>query len=121
MLTSPLLQWYPEVLHFCPTTPIILCGLKSDLRHKKICIDLLKSQGLTPVTPEQGQAVAKRMNATYMECSAKERIGIDDIFDSAIVLATGDEEYEEAGPNGNNKGGMVKSRRKRARKACKIL
>ena len=54
-------QWYPEVLHFCPTTPLILVGLKSDLRTKRTCIDLLKTQGLTPVTPEQGQAVANRM------------------------------------------------------------
>jgi hypothetical protein len=32
------------------------------------------------------------MGATYMECSAKERIGIEDIFDSAIVLATAEED-----------------------------
>jgi hypothetical protein len=61
------------------------------------------------------------MNATYMECSAKERIGIDDIFDSAIVLATVEEDYDETNPDGNNKGGNGKTRRKRARKACKIL
>src|SRR5436190_5599171 len=42
------LQWYPEVLHFCPTTPIILVGLKSDLRNNRKCLELLKAQGLTP-------------------------------------------------------------------------
>ncbi|CAL3963055.1 unnamed protein product, partial [Diplocarpon coronariae] len=46
--------WYPEVLHFCPYTPLVLVGLKSDLRTKRTCIDLLKTQGLTPVTREQG-------------------------------------------------------------------
>ncbi len=46
-------QWYPEVLHFCPYTPLILVGLESDLRYKKTCIDMLKTQGLTPVTTEQ--------------------------------------------------------------------
>ena len=61
-------QWYPEVLHFCPTTPLMLLGLKSDLRNKKNCIELLKTQGLTPVTTEQGRAVAKKMGAAYMEC-----------------------------------------------------
>ena len=63
-------QWYPEVLHFCPTTPIILCGLKSDLRHKRTCIELLKTQGLTPVTQQQGKQVAQKMGALYMECSS---------------------------------------------------
>jgi Ras family protein A len=62
------------------------------------------------------------MGAVYMECSAKERIGIDDIFDSAIVLATGEEEDgENLGPDGSSKGGQSKGRRKRVRKACKIL
>jgi hypothetical protein len=61
------------------------------------------------------------MNATYMECSAKERIGVDDIFDSAIVLATAEEDYYDDGHGGIGGGGMAKSRRKRARKACKIL
>lgn len=78
-------QWYPEVLHFCPYTPLILVGLKSDLRYKKTCIDMLKTQGLTPVTREQGMAVAQKMNAQYMECSSKEMKGVDEIFEQAIV------------------------------------
>lgn len=78
------MQWYPEVLHFCPYTPLILVGLKSDLRHKKTCIEMLKTQGLTPVTSEQGMAVAKKMGAQYMECSSKEMTGVDEIFDRAI-------------------------------------
>ncbi|OAA55833.1 Rho GTPase [Niveomyces insectorum RCEF 264] len=78
-------KWYPEVLHFCPYTPLILVGLKSDLRFKKTCIDMLKTQGLTPVTTEQGLAVAKKMNAQYMECSSKEMKGVDEIFEQALL------------------------------------
>ncbi|EEU48700.1 uncharacterized protein NECHADRAFT_90232 [Fusarium vanettenii 77-13-4] len=78
-------KWYPEVLHFCPYTPLVLVGLKSDLRYKKTCIDMLKTQGLTPVTTEQGMAVAKKMGAQYMECSSKEMRGVDEIFESAIL------------------------------------
>src|SRR5580700_2611890 len=89
---SNLQQWYPEVLHFCPTTPLILCGLKSDLRNNATCINLLKAQGLAPITPDQGRAVAAKMGAVYMECSAKERIGVDDIFDAAIILSTSEGE-----------------------------
>ncbi|KAI1476503.1 hypothetical protein K445DRAFT_15211 [Daldinia sp. EC12] len=83
-LDNVLDKWYPEVLHFCPYTPLILVGLKSDLRNKKTCIEMLKTQGLTPVTTEQGMAVARKMGAQYMECSSKEMTGVDEIFDKAI-------------------------------------
>lgn len=46
---------------------------------------MLKTQGLTPVTREQGMAVAQKMNAQYMECSSKEMKGVDEIFEQAIV------------------------------------
>lgn len=83
-LDNVLDKWYPEVLHFCPYTPLILIGLKSDLRNKKTCVEMLKTQGLTPVTTEQGMTVAKKMGAQYMECSSKEMIGVDEIFENAI-------------------------------------
>jgi Ras family protein A len=84
-------QWYPEVLHFCPTTPLMLLGLKSDLRTNPRCIDMLKAQGLTPVTIEQGRAVARKMGATYMECSAREGRGVKEIFENGITIAVGDD------------------------------
>lgn len=46
---------------------------------------MLKTQGLTPVTAEQGMAVAKKMGAEYMECSSKEMRGVDEIFERAIM------------------------------------
>lgn len=46
---------------------------------------MLKTQGLTPVTAEQGMAVAKKMGAQYMECSSKEMRGVDEIFEQAIM------------------------------------
>lgn len=121
-------QWYPEVLHFCPTTPLILVGLKSDLRTKRACIDLLKTQGLTPVTPEQGQSVAKQMGATYVECSSKEMTGVHEIFDMAVDTAVGHEiamkerrsvpQYSQ-GSGGATDGGKFKKMRKRG--PCSIL
>ncbi|KAF1810403.1 ras-domain-containing protein [Eremomyces bilateralis CBS 781.70] len=122
-------KWYPEVMHFLPHTPIILVGLKSDLRHKKTCIDLLKTQGLTPVTPEQGRAVAAKMGATYMECSSKEMTGVAEIFDVAVRLAVGEE--DAGGPERDvdretgdrARGGLVRpsGRRRREIKRCTIL
>lgn len=46
---------------------------------------MLKTQGLTPVTSEQGLAVAQKMDAQYMECSSKEMLGVDEIFERAIL------------------------------------
>lgn len=126
-------KWYPEVLHFCPTTPLMLLGLKSDLRNKKNCIDLLKTQGLTPVTPEQGRAVAKKMGAMYMECSSKEQDGVEDIFDTAVTIAVGDEwktpadthrETATASASGHHRNQPSMSdlpKRKKKSKGCTIL
>lgn len=96
------IQWYPEVLHFCPTTPIILIGLKSDLRHKRNCVELLRSQGLTPITPEQGAGVARSIGATYVECSSKEMRGVDELFHDAVNIAVSASEDQERESNNNN-------------------
>ncbi|KAK0626386.1 ras family protein [Immersiella caudata] len=99
-------KWYPEVLHFCPYTPLILVGLKSDLRYKKTCIDMLKTQGLTPVTTEQGLAVAQKMGAQYMECSSKEMTGVEEIFERAIltVVANDRKTLEQQASHGGGVG-----------------
>lgn len=115
-------QWYPEVLHFCPTTPLILVGLKSDLRTKRACIDLLKTQGLTPVTPEQGQGVAKRMGAVYVECSSKEMQGVDEVFELAVNTAVGQELEIQQQKNSQQKyGGGGKPKKTKKGRNCPIL
>ena len=102
---------------------MMLVGLKSDLRNKKSCIELLKTQGLTPVTPEQGRAVAKKMGAVYMECSSKEQDGVEDIFDMAVTMAVGDE-AQEAAPTFSSGGAprpTFAGSKKPKKKSCKIL
>lgn len=106
-LHLPRTQWYPEVSHFCPYTPLILVGLKSDLRTKKTCIEMLKTQGLTPVTSEQGMAVAQKMGAQYMECSSKEMTGVEEVFERAILTVVANdrkmlERQAAAGSGGRN-------------------
>jgi Ras family protein A len=83
----------------------MLLGLKSDLRNKRNCIELLKTQGLTPVTPDQGRVVAKKMGAMYMECSSKEQDGVEDIFDMAVTLAVADEYKTPEETSGSSGGG----------------
>ncbi|KAJ9632348.1 RHO4 protein [Taxawa tesnikishii (nom. ined.)] len=123
-------KWYPEVLHFCPTTPIILLGLKSDLRNKRVCIDLLKTQGLTPVTTAQGQAVAKKMGAHYMECSSKEMTGVHEIFETAINTVVAESEGVTYSSQSPSKPGPSGARapastapvpKKKKKSSCKIL
>lgn len=87
-------------------------GLKSDLRNKRTCIELLRTQGLTPVTPEQGAAVAKQMGAAYIECSAKESRGIQEVFDLAINTAI-QVEAASYDTKPNLKGAKVTKARKR--------
>jgi hypothetical protein len=68
---------------------------------------MLKTQGLTPVTTEQGLAVARKMNAAYMECSSKEMTGVEDIFEQAIltVVANDRKNLEAQAALGNGNGG----------------
>lgn len=57
-------QWYPEVRHHCPSTPIILVGTKLDLRDEKETIEKLKEKKLAPITYPQGLALAKEIGKT---------------------------------------------------------
>ncbi|KAG8878354.1 Rho GTPase [Tulasnella sp. 331] len=81
---TSLMNWYPEVSHFCPNTPLILVGTKTDLRRDDHTRRMLSAQGQTPVTPEQGLFVAKEIGAKYMECSAKTGDGVAGVFDTAL-------------------------------------
>jgi hypothetical protein len=73
------------------------------------------------VTPEQGQAVANRMGATYMECSAKESRGVDQVFELAINTAVAVEDQNRADPGATNGGGGWKGGKKVKKRNCKFL
>jgi hypothetical protein len=67
------LQWCQELNNYCPGTPIILVGTKSDLRDEPGVIEKLREQRLEPVSSEQGRAVAQRIKAIkYLECRSVE-------------------------------------------------
>jgi Ras family protein A len=68
---------------------------------------------MTPVSVEQGRDVAKRMNATYSECSSKEMNGVNELFDLAMDMAIG--------VNGKGPAPGIGGKRKKKKKDCKIL
>jgi len=83
-LANVLDKWYPEVSHFCPTTPLLLIGTKTDLRTDSTTLRMLSAQGQVPITPEHGAAVAKDIGASYKECSAKTGNGVKEVFQAAL-------------------------------------
>ena len=64
-------QWYPEVSHHCPNTPIILVGTKLDLRDDKETIEQLKKINLAPILYPEGLKLMNEIGAVkYEECSS---------------------------------------------------
>ncbi|MEE6503992.1 hypothetical protein FKM82_005038 [Ascaphus truei] len=83
-----LIKWYPEVNHFCRGVPIVLIGCKTDLRKDKERLRKLKSSQQDPITYYQGEATGHSIRAEeYLECSAKFRENVEDVFREATVIA----------------------------------
>ncbi|CCF60191.1 hypothetical protein KAFR_0J01240 [Kazachstania africana CBS 2517] len=69
-------KWAVEALRYCPEVPIILVGLKKDLRQA--------NNKNRMVRPEDVQKIARAVGAkNYMECSALTGEGVDDVFEVA--------------------------------------
>jgi len=81
-------KWTPEVRHFCPNVPIILVGNKKDLRNDSNTIKELSKMKQQPVSYEEGQAMASKIGAYgYMECSARTKEGVREVFELATRAA----------------------------------
>lgn len=103
------IKWVPEVNHFCQEVPILLIGCKTDLRMDKERLRRLRAAQQEPITYNQGEETARQINATmYLECSAKFRENIEDIFKEASTAALSALKKK-------------KSKRKRKQKQCVLL
>uniref|UniRef100_A0A2P2IFR3 Ras homolog family member Ga n=1 Tax=Hirondellea gigas TaxID=1518452 RepID=A0A2P2IFR3_9CRUS len=72
-------KWSPEISENCGNTPVLLVGLKSDLRGSPEFPDCISQQ--------KGQDLACQINARkYMECSALTQQGLSSIFEEAVRI-----------------------------------
>ncbi|XP_065901308.1 rho-related protein racA-like isoform X2 [Dysidea avara] len=73
-------KWLPEVKHFCQESPLLLVGMKSDLR-----TDIPASNH---VKRSEAIRFAKNIGAVgYYECSAKLQSGLDEVVKSLVNAA----------------------------------
>lgn len=83
-----LIKWYPEVHHFCHGVPIILVGCKTDLRKDKGLGKETVVLRPKPITYIQGEESKRMIKAElYLECSAKYKENVEDIFREATKQA----------------------------------
>lgn len=78
-------KWYPEIQHHKPNTPIILVGLKKDLRDSGGDNEKMKRQtNYGKLYQTQGFALASEIGAIkYIECSALTQENLVEIFQEA--------------------------------------
>merc|ERR1712233_102649 len=68
--------------------PILLVGLKADLKNDEETKEALAKRNLAPVTEAEAKEMAKKIGARgYFETSAKENQGVQEVFEEAAKLA----------------------------------
>jgi len=78
-------KWVPEILHHCQKTPFLLVGTQVDLREDTNTLDKLGKNKLKPISPEQGEKLAKELKAVkYVECSALTQVNINFFYKKTI-------------------------------------
>jgi Rho family protein len=81
-------KWIEETNSLCPGIPVILVGLKKDLREDPNAIDEMTRQGLRFIDTAEGEAVCQQIGAKrYLECSALTGENVDAVFEAASRAA----------------------------------
>ena len=97
-------KWVPEIKHVNPNVPFILVGTQMDLRGDS----KLVKQKKNTLSVNMGEKLAEEVGAEqYLECSAKTREGLQDLFKAAVRATIGKTERTKS----KKKGWKIKSKR----------
>ena len=81
-------KWIPEVTRTCPSAPIIVVGLKSDLRFQMNLnreVNGSKIVNNLPLSFDEAEMEAEKFGALkYFECSSYTKEGLNAVFDFAF-------------------------------------
>jgi Rho family protein len=81
-------KWAEEARERCQGVPIILVGLKKDLRDDPLAQEEMRKKSLRFTTPKQGSDMKEMIGARkYLECSSLTGDGVDDVFEAATRAA----------------------------------
>ncbi|KAG0197621.1 Rho GTPase [Mortierella sp. GBA30] len=89
-------KWIQEVQVHCPETPVILVGMKKDLRDDQAS-STEQPKTTRFVTTAEAERVAAEIGArNHLECSALTGDGVDDVFEAATrgALTQGNQTQE---------------------------
>lgn len=95
-------NWLTEIRILAPKASFILVGTKTDLREDQSKLDELQSRNEKVISIQDGIKVAKAVGAkTYVECSAVNSIGLKEVFETVVKVATNT--LSQKKPNGDKK------------------
>ena len=87
-LTETTSQWVEEANERCPDVPILLVGLKKDLRDDPLAPEEMRKKSLHFTSSKDGSDAAHEIGARkYLECSSLTGEGVDDVFEAATRAA----------------------------------
>lgn len=91
-------KWSEEARERCPGVPIILVGLKKDLREDPDAIEAMRKKSQRFTNPKQGSDMKDEIGAKkYLECSSLTGDGVDDVFEAATRAALTTFDKKESG------------------------
>lgn len=88
-------KWLGELSHFAPNTPIVLLGLKSDLRNDEKVGARLAERNEKVISTSEGKQLGNEIKASrFLECSALTQENMMKVFQEAIDVVIGGESSE---------------------------
>ena len=93
-------KWAEEARDRCPGVPLILVGLKKDLRDDPLAIEEMRRKSQRFIGLKEGNDMKEMIGARkYIECSSLTGEGVDDVFEAATraAMITGGPERQSGG------------------------